>query len=428
MKFTIALTIFSLLLLLSVAGSAQTYTVKSLPNSVVTASINNHGHVAGSANLPPGSERVGEAFLWTPTRGMKFLGSLPGTCGQSCYLKLYSGAWGLNDKDQVVGSALVNSDETHQEEHPFFWSQATGMQDLGGAFAIATRINNQGIVLGIGPYGIWTRDRGFTVVPLFFPALLNNEGVVLGLYGSPIQGQTLVTWTRAGGIGPPLNVDPNGNNPLIAYDFNNKGEVVGPSINMGWVFWSPVSGRQSIPPLPGTPACFSGAIAINNLSQVVGGAWGPYIWTAATGTENLNLLIPQNLGLTLCAAFDINDAGQIVVASLANPRPPSGWPYRLHVLSPRMNVSLSSPGPALAGMNFPLRATVTSAQGYVPKDGELVTFKIEGVTTIGKAKLKHGIATEMVALPAGSHSIRAYYAGSENYAASASPSLLQTVQ
>ena len=117
-----------------------------------------------------------------------------------------------------------------------------------------------------------------------------------------------------------------------------------------------------------------------------------------------------------------------MVDSLVSPRPPSGSPYQFHILSPLMNVSLISLGPAMSRVKFLLTASVTSAQGYRPRDGELVTFKIDGATTLGKAKLKHGVATEMVSLPAGSYSIRAYYAGGENYAASASPSILQVVQ
>jgi hypothetical protein len=426
MKLTIAFLTISLLLLLTVAGNAQTYTVKSFDYAIAPASINNHGHVAGSA-IPPGSE-FSTAFFWTPRGGMKLL-ALPGGI---CALHYCSRAAGLNDNDQVAGSALVHSDPTHQEEHAFLWSPATGMQEIVGDW-FPTAINNRGTVLGAAPYGIWKKETGFIGdsfwpnVP-FFPKVLNDKDVILGLYGSPIQRQSLVTRTRAGGIGPALNIDPNGINPPIAHGFNDKGEVVGQSINFGWFFWSLLSGTQSIPPLPGTPPCFDDGMAINNLSQVVGGAWGPYIWTASTGTQNLHLLIPQNLGLALCSAFDINDAGQIVVDSLVTPRPPFGSPYQFHILSPLMNVSLSSPGPEISGVAFPLTTTVTSAQGYLPKDGELVTLKIDGVTTIGKAKLKHGVATEMVSLPAGSYSIRAYYAGGENYAAAASPSLLQMVQ
>lgn len=354
---------------------------------------------------------------------MKFLGTLPGGTCESGYC---SWASQVNDRDQIVGAAHVHSDPTHQEDHGFLWSRASGMQDLG-PFA-ASHINNRGTVLGGQPnrWYIWSKATGYTVVPLFFPELVNDDDVVLGLYADPVhQGQSLVTWTRTGGIGPSLNIDPASVNTPVAYDFNNKGEIAGWSPSFDYFFWSPVSGTQSIPPLSGA---HFGVTAMNNLGQVVGGDGSTALfWSASTGTQDLNALIPHNPGISLYYAADINDAGQILATSFVTLQP-SGWHLRVHILSPLMKVSLSSAGPAASGVKFPITASVTSAQAYLPKDGEMVTFKLQGGTTIGRAHLKQGVARAMVSLPAGSYSIQAYYAGDENYAASHSPALLQIVK
>src|SRR5205814_9027609 len=95
MKFTIAFLIFSLLLILTVAGNAQTYTVKTFDYAVAPTSMNNHGHAAGSV-LPPGSE-FGTAFFWTPRHGMKSAA----LTGDTSALHHYSSAAATNDHRHV---------------------------------------------------------------------------------------------------------------------------------------------------------------------------------------------------------------------------------------------------------------------------------------------------------------------------------------
>ena len=57
--------------------------------------INNHGTIIGFANTAPGTARTFQAFVWTPTTGMKSLGLLPGD--------IRSEALGINDRGQIVG-------------------------------------------------------------------------------------------------------------------------------------------------------------------------------------------------------------------------------------------------------------------------------------------------------------------------------------
>lgn len=95
--------------------------------------INDRGHVVGGLITP-----VQQAYLWTPAGGVTVLGSLGGP---------YSVAYGMNDRDEVVGTSEL-PDGTF---HAFVWSKGRmiDLGALGGSYSEGYAINDAGEVTGI---------------------------------------------------------------------------------------------------------------------------------------------------------------------------------------------------------------------------------------------------------------------------------------
>ena len=120
--------------------------------------INDAGQVVGSSGLcdamaiPPIAPGGAHAVLWQPNGSVVDLGNL-GTAVANV-------ASGINNAGVVVGNSLSGSDGT---VHPFVWTSASGIQDLGafGGTALLTvapcchTINDRGEVVGfyIDPTG-----------------------------------------------------------------------------------------------------------------------------------------------------------------------------------------------------------------------------------------------------------------------------------
>lgn len=98
--------------------------------------INKSGEIVGTSTVADGSLHP---FLWTNAQGMQDLGLLPNAT--ECF------ANGINDSTQIVGDcSMVDS-----TRRAFIWSASSGMQDigtLGGTSAIALAINDAGQVTG----------------------------------------------------------------------------------------------------------------------------------------------------------------------------------------------------------------------------------------------------------------------------------------
>jgi probable HAF family extracellular repeat protein len=136
--------------------------VGSIGNNSGGAGINISGEVVGAGD-PDGLGNL-QAFLWSPTAGVQWLGSLGGEL---------SAATGINDAGSVVGMSYTATDT----QHAFFWTQAGGMQDLtpdltsiGGGTAEAVNSSNQ-VVGYYFPNGsrstegfIWTQAGGLQTV------------------------------------------------------------------------------------------------------------------------------------------------------------------------------------------------------------------------------------------------------------------------
>jgi probable HAF family extracellular repeat protein len=168
------------------------------------------------------------AFLWTPNGGAQSLGTLGGD---------YSVAFGVNDRDQVVGISR-NGDGDYRA---FFWSSLTGMLDIGGA---------------AGGYGT--------------AYAINASGQVTGLLYEGAAYPQAFLWSLATGV---QNLGPGAGRGI-----NDLGQVVGS--NTGDFLWTVNGGMQSIP--------ITSADDINNLGQVAGlSNPNAVVWSATAGVQIL---------------------------------------------------------------------------------------------------------------------------------------------
>ena len=94
--------------------------VGTLGAGSIPTQINNRGEFVGSFTTSLGPSQSQHAYIWTAASGHVDLGTLSGSD---------SGAFGINDFNQVVGSSRLADNVT---QHAFLWTAKTGMQDLNG--------------------------------------------------------------------------------------------------------------------------------------------------------------------------------------------------------------------------------------------------------------------------------------------------------
>jgi probable HAF family extracellular repeat protein len=108
--------------------------------SAFSEGLNNRGQVVGQSNLA--GDQTAHPFLWDKGT-LTDLGTLGGPCGDSA---------GINEDDAVVGLADIAGVPCGVQSHAFLWTSKTGMTDLGtvGAdcFSGAFGINNKNQVVG----------------------------------------------------------------------------------------------------------------------------------------------------------------------------------------------------------------------------------------------------------------------------------------
>jgi probable HAF family extracellular repeat protein len=316
--------------------AATLYTVNDLGTSMSFAwSLNNPGQVVGRVDLPSGDTR---AVLWD--KGVvTYLPSLGGT---------FSSAVGIDDSGHmIVGRSFLPGDTPY---HAVLWS-AGAIQDLGtlgGPNSFAQGLNNRGQIVGYADLSdsvshaflrdtSGMHDLGSLGGSYGEADAINDAGQVLGdstLPGDQVDHAFL--WDRGvmtdlGTLGGPSSVgSTNG--------INNQGQAVGGSDTS---VPDPSTTCLGLPPgaFPESHAFLwasgvmhdlgtfagdpdSGASAINDSGQVVGGSGNPCIGHAVlwqNGTvSDLNALIPAASGWLFLVPTGINARGQI-----------TGWGCRL---------------------------------------------------------------------------------------------------
>jgi probable HAF family extracellular repeat protein len=238
-----------------------------------------------------------------------------------------SNAIAINDSGQVAGNTTVIGAGGEQRQHPFFWTRAGGMIDLGAdpSFdSAAFAMNSKGVVVGYGHYHgseqafAWTRAGGRIAlgalpdvgdVPI--PTAVSDSGQVVGR-----QGDHGFSWTPTGGMVDIGSLSAGGAG-TAAQAVSNRGQVVGYSGPYAFS-WTKDGGMVNLGALPGRS--ISEARAVNSNGQVVGYSGGSgavehaFSWTSSGGMVDLGAL-PGGDGRSEATA--INDNGQVVGSSSA---------------------------------------------------------------------------------------------------------------
>jgi len=199
----------------------------------------------------------------------------------------YSRAWALNDSGQVVGFSTVSPGPPMRlglPFHPFSWTRAGGMIDLGtlgGRFgATAVAVNGAGQVVGTSSTPddqshafSWTPAGGLidlgTLGGLYASAAgVSSSGQAFGSSSTASGESHVFSWTPAGGM---VDLGTLGGMNSFAFTLSDAGQVVGqsdtPSGFQQGFLWTPSGGMVSLATQPNTS---SEAVAINSHGLIVG--------------------------------------------------------------------------------------------------------------------------------------------------------------
>jgi probable HAF family extracellular repeat protein len=328
----------------------------------------NHGLVTGVSTV---SDDAQHAVLW-------YKGSIT-DIGTPALGGPNSEAFGVNERGQVEGQAETSTQDPNSENFcgygtglecvPFRWQAGvmTQLPLLGGNNGTVGQINNRGEVAGVAENN--TRDQkcrsgvsvnGTGPQVLDFEAVIwgpmqgeirklrpfpgdtvgvalwiNDNGQAVGMSGTCANtvippfaaGPHAVLWEKDGAVHDLGNLGGTVNTALlgignVAFDINNRGQVVGCSALRGNTtihafVWARKTGMLDLGTLPGdVNSC---GLGNNDRGEVVGASidgsvatGNPRAFLRRNGImTDLNSLVPKDSPLYLLTAFGINDVGEI---------------------------------------------------------------------------------------------------------------------
>jgi probable HAF family extracellular repeat protein len=248
--------------------------------SAIAYGINDSDQIVGESFPLP--YNLGRAILWSSPTEIKNLGTLGGD-GAS--------ANAVNNKGVVVGTSRLSGSDKLQ---PFIWSEISGINWLGslGGEGHCRDISNSGHAVGVS-YAqdghshafFWTDSTGMLDIGKLLPSetrsssatAVNDLDKVVGVCQTNDRPTKAFTWTAAGGI--------EYLNSLVGeagtYGINNSGIIVG----------------------------YSDALAVGENWKIHAVVWRDSVVT------DLNQLLSTKLDYKLTTAVGINDFGQIIAIS-----------------------------------------------------------------------------------------------------------------
>jgi uncharacterized membrane protein len=328
-----------LAVLLVTTAAAQKYSVTALGAlSGFTSSYaddnNNTGLVTGCSDnsvyptVPCTTNIAADAFLWS-SNGFQDLQHLSGDDQSIGYV--------VNDSGVVVGSSANTTTGVYRG---FVWTSPGPMVALpdlpgGSGYTFATAITSKGVIVGESATSngdehvvLWTKSQGsyhihneacLPSAPYCYADDINERLQVAGTayFFNNNSKYHAFLWSKAAGW---KDLRPLKGGNSYAVWLNNSGTVVGASTSSKYpngvvVYWDG-AGIHPIGTLRGgtssAPGFISDAEEILGDSTVTGGADHAFIWTKATGMQDLNNMIAKKSGWVLHHASSISNSGQIV--------------------------------------------------------------------------------------------------------------------
>lgn len=383
--------------------------IKDLGISGQMSGINNPGEIVGTTFL---TGDVYQGLLWSPTSGTTYIGT-------------DSSALGLNDNGTVVGYTAMTSCANLV---PFYWTSAGGIQEfLGCIQGEASAVNNNGQVVGFTSEGFfWSQSTGMLdlgPVGEFSTLSINDNGQAVWF----VAGETgPVVWTQAAGAQALNNLLPKGYSIVSVNSINKYGQI-GAWNSINYYLLTPI--MSTVLTSSANPSYFEQPVTFTaTISSIAGPPPDGETVTFYDGSTSIGTGMTSGGVVKLTtSALDVR-THTIKAVYAADGHYASSTSNKLKQvvqLYASTTTLTSSPNPSTPGESVTLTATVTSAAPGGPT-GE-VAFK-NGTTTVGTATLSAGKATlATTKLPVGSDSLTATYDGNSLNARSTSAPIIQVV-
>jgi uncharacterized membrane protein len=310
--------------------------------------INDFAEVAGTADGPytvispnpivygPNQEcgDVPQPFVWTPTKGMRGLGTLGPVdlWAEEDWCVPYYGT-GINAHGEVVG--YTSGYSTYQ--WALRWTSAGGMTLFGGSWnpTMVNGVSNTGQIVGqnsgepdpfIGHATWWKNGITTALVEL-------GGGAGLGDYSSSANGVNdqgqIVGWSTTTPVCPVVEFCyfDLASFPIHAVLWTASGDIV----DLGTLLGDTLSTALNINFLGQVIGSSGNTLGPQGAGETGGSGWGPavpiavigrpFIWSQRSGMKDLNTLISAKSGWVLNSATGINFWGQIVGSGTRNGKP-----------------------------------------------------------------------------------------------------------